>query len=77
MRESEPDARAKLNLLLKFSKRESMYLPGMPCDDPDILCNAIQFDGICQIRSDDLLLANASHHFPSLVGVSLPLSREQ
>jgi hypothetical protein len=55
IQESEPDARAKLNLLLKFSKRESMYLPGMPCDDPDILCNAIQFDGICQIRSDDLL----------------------
>jgi len=44
--------------LLKFTKRDAMYLPVLPFDDDDVLCNAIDFDGICQIRSDDLQLAN-------------------
>ncbi len=43
---SDPDAKGKLNLLLKFSRRESMYLPVMPADNPDVLCNVVQFDGI-------------------------------
>lgn len=58
VRESEPGAKEKLNLLLRFRRRESMYLPVLPQDDNDILCNVIDFDGICQIRSADLLLAN-------------------
>ena len=58
IRESEPDALSKLSLLLKFQRRESMYLPVLPSDDTDVICNVVQFDGICQIRSADLLLAN-------------------
>lgn len=51
------DSRRILNLLLRFKKRESMYLPVLPCDSETIVCNAVQFDGICQISSGDLLLA--------------------
>jgi hypothetical protein len=58
IRKSEPDSYSKLSLLLKFKRRESMYLPLLPIDDDDVLCNVVQFDGICQIRSVDLLLAN-------------------
>lgn len=58
VRASERAAKAKLSLLLKFSKRDSMYLPAMPSDAPDVVGNVILFDGICQIRSADLLLAN-------------------
>jgi hypothetical protein len=58
IRKSEPDAGSKLNLLLKFKRRDSMYLPPLPADSDDVVCNVVQFDGICQIRSGDLLLAN-------------------
>jgi len=58
IREGEPDDGAKLNLLLKFMRSESMYLPALPSDNSGVLCNAIQFDGVSQIRSADLGLAN-------------------
>lgn len=58
IREGESDAGAKLNLLLRFKRADSMYLPVLPSDRPDALCNAIRFDGICQIRTRDLALAN-------------------
>jgi hypothetical protein len=58
IREEEPDVSAKLNLLLKFLRTESMYLPALPSDREDVLCNAINFDGLCQIRSADLVLSN-------------------
>ena len=35
-----------------------MYLPVLPDDDDDVIGNVIPFDGICQIRSAELLLAN-------------------
>jgi hypothetical protein len=58
IREGEPNVSAKLNLLLKFLRTESMYLPALPSDRVDVLCNAIKFDGLCQIRSADLVLSN-------------------
>lgn len=58
IREEEPDAWTKLSYLLKFKRTESMYLPALPSDGLDVLCNAIKFDGICQIRSTDLALSN-------------------
>ena len=58
IRKSEPDAGAKLNLLLQFKRTDSMYLPPLAVDGEDVICNAVQFDGICQIRSSELLLAN-------------------
>lgn len=57
IRRDEADAKNKLNLLLKFKKSDAMYLPPFDEDDENVLCNAVQFDGICQMRSSDLQLA--------------------
>lgn len=51
------DSKRVLDLLLRFKKRESMYLPALPCDAETVICNSVQFDGICQIGCGDLLLA--------------------
>ena len=59
IRASEPDPMAKLSLLLKFGRRDAMYLPVMPSDFQGALCNVIQFDGICQIRSADLQIGES------------------
>jgi len=40
-----------------------MYLRVLPDDDHDVIGNVIRFDGICQIRSAELLL---SHRLVSL-----------
>jgi hypothetical protein len=44
-----------------------MYLPRLPDDSSDIVGNALLFDGIVQIKLDDLLLATR-HASLSLVG---------
>jgi hypothetical protein len=49
--------KTKFDLLLRFRKRESMYLPALPGDRESVALNVVQFDGVCQIRSGDLLLA--------------------
>jgi hypothetical protein len=58
VREDEENYEGKLNLLLQFAKTDAMYLPPLPDDALDVVCNEIDFDGICQIRSSDLVLAN-------------------
>jgi hypothetical protein len=58
VRSYEPDAQAKLNLLLQFKRADTMYLPVFKDDALDSLCNVVHFDGVCQIRSTDLALAN-------------------
>jgi hypothetical protein len=58
IRRSDPEAKASLSLLLRFKRSSSMYLPRLPVDDAEVICNVINFDGICQIRSSDLALAN-------------------
>jgi hypothetical protein len=58
IRECESDVSAKMNLLLRFQRIDSMYLPTLPSDSRDVLCNVIKFDGLCQIRTVDLALAN-------------------
>ena len=63
LRRDEEKAKGKLGTLLKFTPRDSMYLPVLPDDGPDVIGNVIQFDGICQIRSPELLL---SHRLASL-----------
>jgi hypothetical protein len=45
IRQSDQDANAKVSLLLRFRRRESMYLPVLPIDGTDVLCNVILFDG--------------------------------
>lgn len=63
LRRDEEKAKEKLGTLLKFTRRDSMYLPVLPDDGSDVIGNVIQFDGICQIRSSELLL---SHRLASL-----------
>ena len=58
IRRDEERAREKLGTLLKFSRRDSMYLPALPGDPLEVVGNVISFEGICQIRTNDLLLAN-------------------
>jgi hypothetical protein len=58
VREGEANWKEKLNLLLLFAKTDAMYLPPLPGDALDVVCNQIDFDGVCQIRSSDLALAN-------------------
>ena len=67
IRKDEERAKEKLGTLLTFSRRDSMYLPALPDDTEDVVGNAISFDGICQIRSTDLFLANRAASL-SLVG---------
>jgi hypothetical protein len=55
---TEEDSRKKLDLLLKFKRRDAMYLPVFPDDPPEIICNVIEFDGIAQISAPHLQLAN-------------------
>lgn len=58
IKKDEDRAKEKLGLLLKFRRRDSMYLPPLSDDAPEVIANAIHFDGICQIRTRELLLAN-------------------
>ena len=58
IRRSDPDAKASLNLLLRFKRSDCMYLPALTTDDSAVICNVINFDGICEARSSDLALAN-------------------
>lgn len=58
IRRQDPEARAKMSLLLRFKRSDCMYLPALPIDHEDVLCNVIEFDGICQIQSCNLILAN-------------------
>jgi hypothetical protein len=58
IRRDEERAKEKLGTPLKFSRRDSMYLPVLPDDPEDVIGNVISFEGICQVRSADLLLAH-------------------
>jgi hypothetical protein len=57
IKRDEDRAKEKLGTLLKFSRRDSMYLPALADDVEDVVGNVISFEGICQIRSSDLFLA--------------------
>jgi hypothetical protein len=52
-----PNAAQLLGELLKFVSTKRLYLPPLPTDPPDVLANFIDFDGIAQIRLNDLLLS--------------------
>jgi hypothetical protein len=58
IRRGEERAKEKLGTLLKFTRRDSMYLPALADDPEDVVGNAISFEGICQIRTSDLFLGN-------------------
>jgi hypothetical protein len=52
-----------------------MYLPALPSDGEPVALNVVQFDGVCQIRSGDLLLARRIASL-SLVGGYSPASQK-
>lgn len=57
IRRGDDRVKDKLGILLKFRRRDSMYLPPLPGDDDDVLGNVIEFQGICQIEGTNLQLA--------------------
>lgn len=53
----DPKAKELLSQLLKFSSTSRMYLPLLPDDPARAIANAVSFDGIVQVRLEQLLLA--------------------
>ena len=49
--------KSALHQLLSFRSRRDLYLPPLPNEDVPTLGYAIRFDGVVQIRMEDLLLA--------------------
>ena len=47
IRKDDERAKEKLGTLLKFSRRDYMYLPALPDDTDDVVGNVISFEGIC------------------------------
>ncbi|MGA7953041.1 MAG: hypothetical protein WCA07_05910 [Gloeobacterales cyanobacterium] len=64
---NNPNASALLSELLRFKSTRRLYLPRLPQDPVEVLGNAIEFDGIVQVKLSDLLLATR-HASLSLVG---------
>ncbi len=62
-----PYAKQILGEMLKFTSTQRMYLPPLPGDGDTVLANAILFDGVVQIRLEDLLMSTR-HASLSLVG---------
>ncbi len=67
IRADDPDAKQILSELLRFSSTKRMYLPPLPNDPHEVIGNAVVFDGIVQIRLEDLLMSTR-HASLSLVG---------
>jgi hypothetical protein len=53
----DPNAKQIIGEMLKFTSTQRMYLPPLPNDGETVLANAVIFDGIIQIRLEDLLLS--------------------
>lgn len=62
-----PHAKQLLGEMLKFTSTQRMYLPPLPGDRDTVLANAVLFDGVVQIRLEDLLMSTR-HASLSLVG---------
>jgi hypothetical protein len=58
IRRTDLDANRTIGELAKFSRKDSMYIPPLEDDDEGVAGNAIRFDGVCQISTVDLHVAN-------------------
>lgn len=67
IKNNNPSTPQLLGELLKFSSTSRMYLPPLPDDPSDVIGNAVVFDGLAQVRLEDLLVATR-HASLSLVG---------
>lgn len=65
--ENYPNAKQIISELLKFQSTKRMYLPRLLDDSNNVVANFIVFDGVVQIRLDDLLMATRNASL-SLVG---------
>jgi hypothetical protein len=54
---SVDEIKSTLHQLLSFRSRRDLYLPSMPLEEPPSLGYAIRFDGVAQVRIEDLLVA--------------------
>lgn len=54
---SDNNAKQLISELLTFKSTKKMYLPRLPNDREQVGANAVNFDGIVQVRLEDLLLA--------------------
>jgi hypothetical protein len=52
-----PRAKEVIGELLSFRSIRRMYLPPLADDSKQVVCHAVEFDGIAQIRTTDLQLA--------------------
>lgn len=57
IRADNPTAATLVGELLSFKSARRMYLPQLEGDENTVVCNAVEFDGIAQIRTTDLQLA--------------------
>jgi hypothetical protein len=64
---NQSNAKQLLGEMLKFRSTSRMYLPPLPGDLREVIGNAVIFDGIIQIRLEDLLMSTR-HASLSLVG---------
>ncbi len=55
--QESPNVKQVLGELLSFKSTKRMYLPPLPNDADDVIANALLFDGIVQIKLEDLLMA--------------------
>ena len=55
---SPDELKSSLYHLLSFRSRRDLYLPTLPHEHPPSLGYSVRFDGVAQIRVDDLLLAH-------------------
>ncbi|MCG9892808.1 MAG: hypothetical protein MH252_17250 [Thermosynechococcaceae cyanobacterium MS004] len=58
IKQDDKNVQSVIGQLLKFDSTRRMYLPPLPGDPQEVVANAILFDGLIQIRLDDLLLAS-------------------
>ncbi len=58
IRKGDEGVKNTLGNLLKFGRRGGIYLPPLSGDDDEVLGNLLDFQGICQVESDQLLLAH-------------------
>ena len=54
---TEPTAKAQLGELLSFRSNRRMYLPPLADDGPEVVGNALVFDGVAGARMEDVLFA--------------------
>ena len=75
LRRHDEKAKEKLGTLLKFTRRDSMYLPVLPDDGPDVIGNVINSTESARYAPQNCSSLTGSHRFRWSGGASSRLSR--